>query len=175
MKVTTYSTGIFPPASKKTFFFFIKFLNFLIKKNLKNFKFQKKKNLKIKKKKLKKKIKIIVWSLIIDNFETTQQFNTTLTLNKKIYEIVRTKKEKIMEIMEMKGMENSFCTYNDILTLSDYFSDVSFTILNLIYKASVDGFGASDFHRKCDKKEKVMVIIKANNFTFGKKKKKIIF
>jgi hypothetical protein len=34
---------------------------------------------------------------------------------------------------------------------------------NLIYKASLDGFEASDFHSKCDDKSKTLVIIKSTN------------
>jgi hypothetical protein len=34
---------------------------------------------------------------------------------------------------------------------------------NLIYRASRDGFGANDFHLKCDKKPNTLVIIKSTN------------
>jgi len=39
---------------------------------------------------------------------------------------------------------------------------------NLLYRASVDGFGASDFHRKCDNHPNTLTIIKTtNNYIFG--------
>ena len=38
----------------------------------------------------------------------------------------------------------------------------------MIYQASKDGFGAKDFHGKCDGKDKTLTIIKTtNNFIFG--------
>ena len=36
-----------------------------------------------------------------------------------------------------------------------------------MYVGSVDGFGANDFHRKCDNKINTVILIKANNFWFG--------
>ena len=39
---------------------------------------------------------------------------------------------------------------------------------NLIYRATQDGFGASQFHEKCDNKPKTLVIIKSTKgYVFG--------
>ena len=35
-------------------------------------------------------------------------------------------------------------------------------ILNLVYRGSRDGFGASDFHQKCDSRPNTLTILKAN-------------
>ena len=68
----------------------------------------------------------------------------------------------------MNGMKNSFCSLKEKMILYRYISDIQFSSLSLIYNASVDGFKGRDFHKKCDKKERLIVLIKANNFIFGK-------
>ena len=80
----------------------------------------------------------------------------------------------------IKGMNKSCCKLNEMEILKKYLTesqifgenfDKNFTknenALNLIYKASKDGFGVKDFHRKCDGISKVVVLIKANDFLFG--------
>ena len=70
-----------------------------------------------------------------------------------------------MEKICIKGMSKSCCGMKEMIILKSYFkTDPS---LNMIYKATRDGFKASDFHSKCDNKMKVLVIIKAKNYIFG--------
>jgi hypothetical protein len=35
--------------------------------------------------------------------------------------------------------------------------------IQLIYRGSEDGFGAADYHKKCDNKGPVLIIIKSGN------------
>ncbi len=54
---------------------------------------------------------------------------------------------------------------NALMTLCEFKSSKSW---NLIYKATIDGFGASDFHQKCDNKKNTFLIIKSlNGNVFG--------
>ena len=64
-------------------------------------------------------------------------------------------------------MENSFCPPERIEQLKKFTSDLDYSSFALIYKASVDGYGGEDFHKKCDGKKKIVVLIKANNYIFG--------
>ena len=80
---------------------------------------------------------------------------------------MKKKKKKIIKI-KMKGMKkNSICTTNEKLNLYQFICHIKFDSLSLIYKASFDGFRAEDFHRCCDGKERVVVLVQANNFIFG--------
>ena len=64
-------------------------------------------------------------------------------------------------------MIDSICGLDEMQILKNYISHLEYSSLLCIYKASVDGFGAEDFHRKCDEKDKILVLIKANEYLFG--------
>ena len=64
-------------------------------------------------------------------------------------------------------MENSGVPLNLREILKDFMKELNFSFLSCLYVASRDGFGAKDFHAKCDGKNKIIVIIKANGFYFG--------
>ena len=64
-------------------------------------------------------------------------------------------------------MGNSFCPFKETKILKSFISHLSYSSLSMVFKASVDGFKSTDFHRKCDRKEKLLVLIKANKFIFG--------
>ena len=53
----------------------------------------------------------------------------------------------------------NFRDKNDLNKLCKFTDDMKWTLL---YRASVDGFSAKDFHKKCDKREKTLTIIKTN-------------
>lgn len=80
----------------------------------------------------------------------------------------RLKKEE--EEKKIKGLENSILTVKEMEILKKFLDEndliSNFNYLPL-YLASVHGFRAHDFHRRCDGKEKLLVLIKANNFVFG--------
>ena len=119
------------------------------------------------KKNFQKKKKKKVLNLIVDYFDTVEQYSKFLTLNKKIYEIIKPKMEKRM----IKGIKNSFCEIKEIEILKKFLEE-SKTMnekskMELIYKATQNGFGPNHFHRNCDRKENLLVLIKANNFVFG--------
>ena len=83
-------------------------------------------------------------------------------MNKKFHEIVKNKLNQ-----KYRGLEKSICNLNELDLLKEYLGSIPFDSAVLIYNAIVDGFGASDFHGKCDGKKKIVVIIKANNYVFG--------
>ena len=112
--------------------------------------------------------------MIIEKFEEIKQFSSFLTLNKRIFQIIKSKKERVMK-MKMKRMENSFCQTKEKTILGEFISHIPFSSLSLVYCASSNGFGAIDFHKYCDGKKKLVVLIKANNFIFGKENLKNIF
>ena len=51
--------------------------------------------------------------------------------------------------------------------LKVFMKELNFSFLSCLYVASRDSFGAFDFHAKCDGKNKIIIIIKANGFYFG--------
>ena len=104
--------------------------------------------------------------MIFDQFETTNQFKNVLTLNKKIFEIIKKNRERNMK-RKLKGMEDSFCPMTQKIILFGFIENIPFSSISLIYKASVDGFLAENFHEKCDHITGVLVLIKANDFIFG--------
>ena len=82
----------------------------------------------------------------------------------------------------IKGMFGSFCSLVEMKILKTFLIEEEIiesenensreannkkTQFCLVYKASVNGFGASDFHQNCDGKEEILVLIKANNYIFG--------
>ena len=81
--------------------------------------------------------------------------------------MVKSKIRKYFEV-RLKGMENTFCSLQEMSNLLKFICFLPFSFLSCIYRASVDGYQASDFHRKCDSKKNLLVLIKANNFVFGK-------
>ena len=64
-------------------------------------------------------------------------------------------------------MENSGVPLPLRVNLKGFMKELNFSFLSCLYIASRDGFGAKDFHAKCDGKNKIIVIIKANGFYFG--------
>ena len=64
-------------------------------------------------------------------------------------------------------MENSVVPLPLREILKDFMKELNFSFLSCLYVASRDGFGSNDFHSKCDGKNKIIVIIKANGFYFG--------
>ena len=100
--------------------------------------------------------------MIIDKFDTFDQFRSTLTLNKKICEILTSKKQKMME-----GMGKSFCPFKETFILKQFTSKIEYSSFSLIYKASDDGFKSEDFHNNCDNFVRVILMIKANDYIFG--------
>ena len=64
-------------------------------------------------------------------------------------------------------MENSGVPLPLREILKGFMKELNFSFLSCLYVASRDGFGAFDFHAKCDGKNKIIVIIKANGFYFG--------
>ena len=65
------------------------------------------------------------------------------------------------------GMENSGIPLNLIGQLKFFLKGISYNNLRCLYIASRDSFGAKDFHLRCDGKEGLVVIIKANGYYFG--------
>jgi hypothetical protein len=65
-------------------------------------------------------------------------------------------------------LEDSICPKENFENLKQFLSTIEYSHLIRLYKATIDGFGASDFHKKCNGKQKVLILIKANNFVFGK-------
>ena len=64
-------------------------------------------------------------------------------------------------------MENSGVPLPLREILKGFMKELNFSFLSCLYVASRDGFGSKDFHAKCDGKNKIIVIIKANGFYFG--------
>ena len=64
-------------------------------------------------------------------------------------------------------MENSGVPLPLREILKGFMKEFKFSFLSCLYVASRDGFGSKDFHAKCDGKNKIIVIIKANGFYFG--------
>ena len=63
---------------------------------------------------------------------------------------------------------DSFLNYNQKIDLINLCCLSKTLNWRLIYKASIDGFAASDFHSKCDGHEGTLTIIKTtNSFIFG--------
>ena len=109
-----------------------------------------------------------MWDCIIEKFDSIVQYSSFSQLNKKFREMIEKKIEKKKEGW---GMKESFCPFKEQLTLQKILEETkqkeNKKNFKLIYLASKDGFGAAEFHEKCDEKEKVVVLIKANNFIFG--------
>ena len=107
--------------------------------------------------------------MVIDKFECMEQYINIFRLNKKIHEIAKTKKEKLKEIKTKKKMEKSIISKKEeIDILYTFISHLKYKDMKLIYKATRDGFSTQDFHQKCAKKEKVLVLFKSQNcFLFG--------
>ena len=64
-------------------------------------------------------------------------------------------------------MEESFSPLKEKKILCKFISHLPNSSLLKIYKPTICGFGAPEFHKKCDEKESVLVLIKANGFIFG--------
>jgi hypothetical protein len=64
-------------------------------------------------------------------------------------------------------MDDSFCGPNLIKILKDFTSKLKYSSFLRLYKASIDGYKAENFHGKCDEKKKIIILIKANDFVFG--------
>ena len=80
----------------------------------------------------------------------------------------KTKKLKKKGIeLKLKGLKDSLIPIYEMGILSKFISHIPFASLTPIYKASLDGFSSKKFHEKCDEKEKILVIIKANDYFFG--------
>ena len=67
----------------------------------------------------------------------------------------------------MRGMEISFCPQKEKNILFNFISSIPFSTIDLLYKASTQGFDAKNFQESCSNQEKLMVLIKANGFVFG--------
>ena len=72
-------------------------------------------------------------------------------------------------ILDNYLMKSSILTNDqavELMKLCEFNNDKKF---KLIYRATVDGFGSKDFHRKCDNKGKTLTIIKEknNSYIFG--------
>ncbi len=52
----------------------------------------------------------------------------------------------------------------DLINLCGFYNN---TVFSLIYKATRDGFGASDFHQKCGRTNPTLVIVKVGSYIFG--------
>ncbi len=82
-----------------------------------------------------------------------------------------------IEYYELEGLFESVYNYMDSLIVDDIykiaklkklFNFQSSTKWKLLYRASVDGFRAADFHRKCDNNANALTIIKTTeNYIFG--------
>ena len=64
-------------------------------------------------------------------------------------------------------MENSGVPLPLREILKDFMKELNLSFLSCLYFASRDGFGANNFHAKCDGKNKIIVIIKSKGFYFG--------
>ena len=73
--------------------------------------------------------------------------------------------------LRIKGMNKSCCGLREMEILKRILKESKIlnkknTFLEL-YKATRDGFEGKTFHNKCDGKENLLILIKANNFLFG--------
>ena len=101
-----------------------------------------------------------------------------LTPNESLYDENFLAGEKNFTTQEIEVFEVKDFTLNDSSILTQELKEMIPTLLNLtktesdwwklIYRASVDGFGAADFHRKCDNIPNTFTLIKTTkSFIFG--------
>jgi hypothetical protein len=51
---------------------------------------------------------------------------------------------------------------DELLTICELSTNPDYSLYELIYRASEHGFGAADFHFRCDNKPKTLTVIKSN-------------
>ena len=95
--------------------------------------------------------------------ETKEQYRNVLTLNKKIFKMVKLIREKKLE----KLNEISNCPPHPLKILFGFIKEIPLYSISLVFRASVDGYSAKSFHSICDGIENLLVIIKANDYFFG--------
>ena len=68
-------------------------------------------------------------------------------------------------------MQKSCCPFKEMVFLKSFLAEniksKKFIKTSLLYRSSIDGYKAKDFHEKCDGKNNILVLVKANNFLFG--------
>ena len=116
-------------------------------------------------------------SLKISSLERLSPFIEKMLKEEKEKEIEKQEKIRIFNSDErsIKGMFSSFCPFKEMEILKNYLIESKLITENhggylpllLLYRASVDGFSSFDFHRKCDGKKKILVLIKARDYIFG--------
>lgn len=68
-----------------------------------------------------------------------------------------------LKLESINDMKSAVLNYEQMMQLMKLCEFPTFQIWKLLYRATKDGFGASDFHSKCDNKENTLVIIKSTN------------
>ena len=72
---------------------------------------------------------------------------------------------------KINGMKDSCLPVTEMEVLKQFMMEEEIlqtnTLLSSIYVGSINGFSASDFHRMCDGKKDIIVLIKANDYYFG--------